>query len=348
MTEWMIRRWARRGHDRLYAATPGGSDLGYLDVVTGQYHCDDLSNLPLLRAAIADHFESQLQPEERPVSVVAPAAARTAVPGAQPGAQPEAAPATMTAAAPVPAPAFAAGPASVVPPAATGSAQPGPVATPPGLSVTPPGPTWHDLAEVRAGAAARERAIAEREAQGTLRHVLARLLGAKTDERAWRIGADGEEVVAGQLAALGAQWKILHSVRVGERGADIDHVVIGPGGVFTVNSKHHPRAAVWVGGDTFMVDGHRVPYVRNSRHEAKRASRLLAQQVGFPVPVAGLIAVVGANRGFTIKSQPADGAVTVVPYRGIKRFFRNRPQRLSLREIDAIHEVARRSTTWHR
>lgn len=214
--------------------------------------------------------------------------------------------------------------------------------------MAPSGPTWHDLAGVRAGAAARERAIAERKAQGTVRHVLARVLGAKTDERAWRIGADGEEAVAGHLDSLGAQWRILHSVRVGERGADIDHVVIGPGGVFTVNAKNHPRASIWVGGDTFMVNGHRVPYVRNSRHEAKRASRLLTQHVGFPVPVRGLVAVVGAQRGFTIKSQPADGAVTVVSCRRLRRYFRSQPQRLSLREIDAIHEAARRPTTWHR
>ena len=135
---------------------------------------------------------------------------------------------------------------------------------------------------------------------------------------------------------------------MGERGADIDHVVIGPGGVFTVNSKNHPKAAIWVGGDTFMVNGSRVPYIRNSRHEARRASLLLAEQVGFPVPVAGVIAVVGAQRGFTVKTQPADGAVTVVPRRRIGRFLTSRPQRLGLREIDAIHEVARRSTTWHR
>ncbi|MBB1049343.1 NERD domain-containing protein [Dietzia cercidiphylli] len=181
-----------------------------------------------------------------------------------------------------------------------------------------------------------------------VRHVLARLVDAKTDERAWRIGADGEQAVGDQLAGLDARWRILHAVRVGERGADIDHVVIGPGGVFTVNSKNHPKAAIWVGGDTFMVNSSRVPYIRNSRHEARRASRLLEEQVGFPVPVAGVIAVVGAQRGFTVKTQPAGGAVRVIPRRRIRRFLTSRPQRLGLRETDAIHEVARRSTTWHR
>ena len=37
MTEWIVRRWSRFGHDRVYAATPGGTDLGYLDLATGRF-----------------------------------------------------------------------------------------------------------------------------------------------------------------------------------------------------------------------------------------------------------------------------------------------------------------------
>lgn len=300
-TEWIVRRWARHGQVRLYAATPGGTDLGYLDLVSGRFHSDDMSNLPLLRKAIGDHLEAQ---ERR-----------------QCGQSPQVGPVPL----PVPPP-----PSS------------------PGPSAPPSMGSGRDLSGVRAGAAARERALAERQAQGTLRHIFARVGGAKTAERAWRIGADGEEAVARELARLGPRWRILHAVQVGERGADIDHVVIGPGGVFTVNSKHHPTASIWVGGDTFMVNGTRVPYVRKARHEARRASRLLTEHVGFPVHASGLIAVVGARGGFTVKSQPADGAVAVVPRRGITRFLESQPQRLDIREIDAVHEVARRSGTWRR
>lgn len=314
MAEWSIRRWRRCGHDRLYAATPGGTDLGYLDLGTGRYHSDDLSNLPLLRRAIEDHWAVQRAPMGRP-AVVAP---------------PPAPPKTR---APPPAPARVARPQPV--PAALGP-------------TVPAGSGWHDLADVRAGAAARERAQDERLIQGTLRHFFARVLDARTDERAWRLGADGEEAVGQQLAALGLHWRFLHAVRVGERGADIDHVVIGPGGVFTINTKHHPKAAIWVGGETFMVNGRRVPYIRNSRFEAKRASRMLSEHVGFPVPVTGLIAVVGARRGFTVKSQPPDGVVRVVGRRGIRRLLEAQPPKLGLREIDAIHEVARRSNSWQR
>lgn len=58
MTDWIVRRWKRFGHDRLYASTPGGTDLGYLDVASGRFHSDDLSNLPLLRRAIEEHLDT--------------------------------------------------------------------------------------------------------------------------------------------------------------------------------------------------------------------------------------------------------------------------------------------------
>jgi len=291
MTSWIVRRWARHGHERLYAETPGGTALGYLDVKTGRFHSDDLSNLPLLEAAINDHLASRRG-----------AASAVAV-GAAPTATRE------------PSPADAA-------------------------------PAWTDISGARPGSAAREQAVAARAAQGRFTGFLARVFDVRTEERAWRIGADGEEAVAAQIATLGPQWRVLHAVRVGQRDADIDHVVIGPAGVFTVNAKHHPHASVWVGGDTFMVNGTRVPYVRNSRHEAGRASRLLTEHAGFPVDVVGVVAVVGAHRGFTVKQQPRDGAVVVLARRRLRAYLQGLPARLDVRQVEAIGDIARRSTTW--
>ena len=132
--------------------------------------------------------------------------------------------------------------------------------------VTTPGPQpaarpWIDLATNPAGAEAREQAVAARDA-APVKTLLARVRGKNTAERAWRIGADGEEKVAARLAKVARKdprWRFLHAIPVGDRGSDIDHLVIGPGGIFTVNAKHHPGAKIWVGGDTFMVNGHRQP-----------------------------------------------------------------------------------------
>jgi hypothetical protein len=52
-------------------------------------------------------------------------------------------------------------------------------------------------------------------------------------------GATGEEHVGGLLDRLAAEgWEVIHDVSLG-RG-DIDHVAIGPAGVYTVETKSHP------------------------------------------------------------------------------------------------------------
>src|SRR6187402_2325790 len=57
------------------------------------------------------------------------------------------------------------------------------------------------------------------------------------DARGWYWGVLGERRTASLLSTLDHQWTVLHSVPVGSGKTDIDHVAIGPGGVFTINTK---------------------------------------------------------------------------------------------------------------
>jgi hypothetical protein len=193
--------------------------------------------------------------------------------------------------------------------------------------------------------AARQRADQAR-AAAPIRSILARILLVHSDERAWRLGAVGEVLVAAQLDKLirrDPRWRCLHSIPVGSNGADIDHLVIGPGGVFTLNAKHHPDARIWVAGDTFMVNGTRQPYIRNSRHEALRASQLLSRACGFTVAVTGVVVPVRA-RDLTIKKPAED--VPVMNRRRLRRWLRRRPEVLDASSVDVIFERARHVGTW--
>lgn len=213
----------------------------------------------------------------------------------------------------------------------------------------PPEPTPGDLVFNRAGQSARLRADEEwarRRAERPLQAFLGRVVQAPTQERSWRIGADGEALVAQELVRLARRdprWGFLHAIPIGDRGSDIDHVVIGPGGVFTLNAKHHPGASIWVGANTFMVKGRRVPYVRNSRHEAERASRLLSAALGAYLPVHGVIVPVNA-RSVTVRTAPAD--VSVIPRMRLARWLRRLPTVLDDAQIHAIFTAARRPSSW--
>ena len=202
-------------------------------------------------------------------------------------------------------------------------------------------PEWHDLAPNRPGQSAREKAIAARRA-APFRAFLGRLLRVHTEERAWRVGADGEERVAHRLERLGEGWHVIHAVPVGEKGSDIDHVVIGPPGVFTINTKNHPGGRVWVHDHAFKVNGRSTPYLRNSMHEAARAANLLSEACGFAVLVEPVIVVLTAE--LTIEAQPV--GVQVVSSRRIDRWLLVRSARLGKEAVEAIYEQARRDVTW--
>lgn len=225
---------------------------------------------------------------------------------------------------------------------------------PAALAVAPPesgaahvqvGRPWLDLATNEPGAEAREQAQAARDA-APVRTSLARVLGVHPDERAWRVGADGEEKAAAQLEKVAKEdprWRFLHAISVGNRGSDIDHLLIGPGGTFTVNAKNHPGAKIWVGGNTFMVNGHRQPYVRNARYEAERATRLLTAACGFPVHVQGRLVTVNAQ-DVVIKSEP--DRVNVTWRNNLVKWLLQHGDIYAPDSLDAIYQAARRSTTW--
>lgn len=128
------------------------------------------------------------------------------------------------------------------------------------------------------------------------------------DSRPWYLGAIGELQVAERLARIGPGWTVLHSVPIGERGSDIDHVVIGASGVFTINTKFHEDARIWVGSKRLLVNGQKTDHLRNSRYEAQRVARQLTAIAGTLIDVKAVIVLVGA-RSITIREQPSDVAV---------------------------------------
>lgn len=166
----------------------------------------------------------------------------------------------------------------------------------------------------------------------------------------WYRGVIGERRVAALLAQLGSEWTVLHSVPVGRGSSDIDHVVIGQAGVFTINTKYSPGKKVWVAGYGMYVDSFPQHYVRNSVSEAARASELLSRAVGMTVPVTGLIVFVDA--GSITRKAPARGGmnaptVEVVRDTELMPVFTTRPI-FSVEQVERVVARAVLPETWHR
>ena len=105
---------------------------------------------------------------------------------------------------------------------------------------------------------------------------------------------------------------------MGGRGANIDHVVIGPGGVFTVDTKNLTGTVV-VSERACRHNGYRTDYLPKSSHEARRAATLLSAAVGRDVHVRPVLAL--AVDDLIVKAMPPD--VTVLRVGRLTRWLKS-------------------------
>ena len=353
-----INRWRRFGKDRLYVRDDDGTEVGWWDLVTDEPHAP-AEQLPTLREAVTRWKLETLKPEtsksgetsgastvdeasEGPVidqnfGAVNPDSDQnesgTAGHGesvTQPEAAPDPAGNEQDNDEPSPAAAEVADPNNSEAEVSSEAA---------------PAPFEADLADNSPGQSLAGQ-IESARAAGQKPTLLRRLFLGKEAWSTWERGAIGERKVAEKLAAVvkkDPRWKVLHSIPVGSNDSDLDHLVIGPGGVFSLNAKYHRGAHIWVGGDTVMVNGARQPYVRNSRHEAQRVAKLLAKASGIEVDATGLVIPVGFE-DCTIKAQPDD--VRVVPRDQLVRFFMRTVPCLDAATIETLFDCARHASTW--
>lgn len=300
-----VTRWRTFGSDRLYIRSVAGADLGWWDLTTGEGHALDPQLAPELAHTVRDWQDAN------GVSTQAGPVLRQVTPL-------EADEPQITAK-----PRRAAGYAAPVRTVAEPSA---------------------DLLANRAGEALMRHEVAELAAGRSSGKRFADFVPVASS---WEVGAVGEQLVADELRTLAAQdprWGFLNSIPVNV-GTDIDHLVIGPGGVFTINTKHHRDARIFVSGDMLMVNDEKTFYIRNARREAARATTRLAEASHLPIRAYGLVVPVSAA-SLTIEEAPED--VAVVNRRRLVAYFAGLPTVLDKYSVLAVFEAARDSRTWLR
>ena len=68
---------------------------------------------------------------------------------------------------------------------------------------------------------------------------------AEKNHNSWGIGCAVEELVGTKLAALGDSYKVIHDISKGKGQENIDHAVIGPTGIFVIESKANKNAMIY-------------------------------------------------------------------------------------------------------
>lgn len=203
----------------------------------------------------------------------------------------------------------------------------------------PPHRDGVDLLKGKPGAGARERAEALR--AGPHASDTERETASKSADN-WEAGAKAEEKAARLLKALGPDWTVLHDITVHHRGWNIDHVAIGPQGVFVINTKTTGAPTIVAEGDRLSIHGWHTHYIAKSREEGFRATVALfgrsAPQTVTPV----LLFVDTAPIEF--RSPPGD--VWITEDHNVVTALTGGPVRLSPKQYGRLVAKARYQQTW--
>ncbi|HEX2295172.1 MAG TPA: nuclease-related domain-containing protein [Actinomycetota bacterium] len=158
----------------------------------------------------------------------------------------------------------------------------------------------------------------------------------------WEKGAAGEEAVARRLEKLPPhEWIALHDLPLGSGGRNVDHLVIGARGIFSLNTKNLSGNVV-VKRNAFLVGGFGDRCLHVARDEASKVGERLTLAVGEPVHVNPVIVVLAP--ALVVDSQPDD--VHVAGIDEIVRWLTSRPEVLGARMASRTYEAARRRRTW--
>lgn len=168
---------------------------------------------------------------------------------------------------------------------------------------------------------------------------------ARSAER-WERGAEGERATAVALADLPAEsWTVFHDLRwPGRRYANIDHVVVGPPGIFVIDSKHW-SGSITVEAGLLRQDG-------RSRESAVAGAAEAASAIAFLLghPLPGLVYPVLCFAGVASVTGRA-GDVLLCSTADVTALMRSRPTQLGddqrrklSRELEASFAAAARVT----
>jgi hypothetical protein len=154
---------------------------------------------------------------------------------------------------------------------------------------------------------------------------------------AWRRGAAGERRTARVLAALERHgWAVLHDLAVPGSRANLDHLVIGPGGVFVIDSKQYrgrlqldSSGRLWHGRYPFA------PTLQAVSFEADQAAQVLPDP---GVVVLPIVAVHGAQVPW---GKVVVEGVPVVAVRRLPSMLRQLPAVLGPERVAGLADQAR-------
>ncbi len=142
-------------------------------------------------------------------------------------------------------------------------------------------------------------------------------------------GARGEEHVGELLDGLAEEsWRVIHDASLGH--GNVDHIAIGPAGIFTVETKSHP-------GPVHVRRMHGA-IIAQAQAQAKAMARVTGLEVQ-PLVVF--------SRAWVDRPMARRKGVRVVPARMLLGFLAKQPTTLTRGQVESAHEQVARALQEH-
>lgn len=159
-------------------------------------------------------------------------------------------------------------------------------------------------------------------------------------------GREGEETMAHELAFLPREYRVLHRVYLyvpgRELGQEIDHLVIGPNGIFHIETKNDlGKIVITQDGDWLIkrdkkYQGMRNPLAQIRRHHLVIKEFLEEHYPDEEIPITGIVAL---SRPETMLEGASNSQVPVIKAERVPDFITSfrPPAGLSLTQVELIY-----------
>lgn len=145
--------------------------------------------------------------------------------------------------------------------------------------------------------------------------------------------ARGERLVGAELDRLPPSWIVLHSLPAPGASGDLDHIVVGPAGLFAITTRYVDGDRVFVADDYLLARGDRTPFARESIAAARRTAQLAGRTLPPSLAVRPVLVIAGAR---AVRIGARARAVDVRDVTAVRAWLESQPEVLDARTVERV------------
>ena len=157
------------------------------------------------------------------------------------------------------------------------------------------------------------------------------------NDNSWGRGFEAEELVGTKLAALGNEYLVIHDVLKDKEKGNIDHIVVGPTGVFVIETKANYGWLVDFCGSKQHFTDLADKFMRQVAGNALWIHNLIRKELYLDGFIQGLV-IRPFNKDFKVKSNSSNN-VWILDGNTAYDLIKNSPGHMSKKHVEQVYKL---------